>query len=284
MDINLLRTFLEVARLKHFGKAADSLFLTQSAVSARIKQLETALRQELFIRKHNDLQLTSAGQRLAVSADSIVREWERTKGELALVSDAQSAVLLRIGYAPDCWELGLRHWWLNDGARDAEHSYQLQLQSPAQLGPSLLSGSIDLALLFDPLLQSGLESMKVADVDLILVASKAATLESLGSMRYLSVEWGTAFAEFARQEVGPPPTVASFTVANNALDDLLNLGGACYLPETMANAPLKQGLLHEVRNAPRFPRAMYLNFRRSHPRLESIQSLAPRLSQSFSNP
>ncbi|WP_082880488.1 MULTISPECIES: LysR family transcriptional regulator [unclassified Oleiphilus] len=39
MDIELLRTFLEVKNTRHFGKAAENLYLTQAAVSARIKQL-----------------------------------------------------------------------------------------------------------------------------------------------------------------------------------------------------------------------------------------------------
>ncbi len=39
MDIELLRTFLEVVRTRHFGKAAAELCVTQSAVSARIRQL-----------------------------------------------------------------------------------------------------------------------------------------------------------------------------------------------------------------------------------------------------
>ena len=40
MDIEILKTFLEVARVRHFGKASESLFITQSAVSARIRLLE----------------------------------------------------------------------------------------------------------------------------------------------------------------------------------------------------------------------------------------------------
>lgn len=37
MDIHLLRTFIEVHRQRNFGEAAKSLFVTQAAVSARIK-------------------------------------------------------------------------------------------------------------------------------------------------------------------------------------------------------------------------------------------------------
>ncbi len=39
MDTDLLKTFLEVSKTRHFGKAANNLFVTQAAVSARIKHL-----------------------------------------------------------------------------------------------------------------------------------------------------------------------------------------------------------------------------------------------------
>ena len=50
MDTQLLRTFLEVARTRHFGRAAAALYLTQSAVSARIRQLEEAVGAPLLER------------------------------------------------------------------------------------------------------------------------------------------------------------------------------------------------------------------------------------------
>lgn len=43
MDVGLLKAFLEVHRSKHFGHAAKNLFISQSAISARIKQLEDEL-------------------------------------------------------------------------------------------------------------------------------------------------------------------------------------------------------------------------------------------------
>ena len=77
MNINLLKTFLEVARLGHFGKAADRVCLTQAAVSARIKQIEDKLGVTLFTRKRNDIQLTAEGRRLAVAAEKTDRNGGR---------------------------------------------------------------------------------------------------------------------------------------------------------------------------------------------------------------
>ncbi|MBF7075038.1 LysR family transcriptional regulator [Glaciecola sp. MH2013] len=64
MDVRFLTTFLEVAETRHFGRAADNLFLTQSAVSARIKLLEEYFNTVLFIRHRNSIQITPAGEKL----------------------------------------------------------------------------------------------------------------------------------------------------------------------------------------------------------------------------
>ena len=84
MDIQLLRTFLELDRTRHFGKAAESLFVTQSAVSARIRLLEETLGVPLFIRRRNELQLTGAGERLKRHAETIVSAWQRALTDAAL--------------------------------------------------------------------------------------------------------------------------------------------------------------------------------------------------------
>ncbi|MGL5048089.1 MAG: LysR family transcriptional regulator, partial [Shewanella sp.] len=58
MDTDLLKTFLEVSRTRHFGKAAENLYLTRSAVSFRVKQLESILGVALFERQRNNIQPT----------------------------------------------------------------------------------------------------------------------------------------------------------------------------------------------------------------------------------
>ena len=65
MDTELLKTFLEVSRTRHFGRAAEALYLTQSAVSFRIRQLENQLGVNLFTRHRNNIRLTPAGEKTA---------------------------------------------------------------------------------------------------------------------------------------------------------------------------------------------------------------------------
>src|SRR4051812_14919839 len=59
--LDLLRTFEAAARHLSFTVAAGELFLTQSAVSRQIQQVESSLGVQLFERKHRALELTEAG-------------------------------------------------------------------------------------------------------------------------------------------------------------------------------------------------------------------------------
>lgn len=57
-SLNMLRLFEETCRSLSFSKAADALFITQSAASRQMKQLEAFLGRDLFIRSHSGLMLT----------------------------------------------------------------------------------------------------------------------------------------------------------------------------------------------------------------------------------
>jgi DNA-binding transcriptional LysR family regulator len=76
MDIDLLKTFLTVARLKSFTLAAKELQLTQPALSKRIKRLEVMVDSQLFDRVGNHVVVTEAGQLLQQQAPQIISDIE----------------------------------------------------------------------------------------------------------------------------------------------------------------------------------------------------------------
>src|SRR4026208_1743737 len=70
--LDLLVGFEAAARPLSFTKAGEELFLTQSAVSRQIKELEDQLGVELFQRRHRALALTDAGQSFYASAAQVL--------------------------------------------------------------------------------------------------------------------------------------------------------------------------------------------------------------------
>jgi len=66
-----LQVFHTVARLLSFTKAAESLHMTQPAVTFQVRQLEEYFNTRLFDRTHNRISLTEAGERVYLYADKI---------------------------------------------------------------------------------------------------------------------------------------------------------------------------------------------------------------------
>lgn len=85
MDIRLesYRVFSEVAKSLNFSKAAQNLFMTQSAVSQSIKNLETALDTKLFVRSSKGVRLTTEGETLL----------QYTSAALGLIESGETALL-----------------------------------------------------------------------------------------------------------------------------------------------------------------------------------------------
>src|SRR5205085_7994594 len=71
-SLDLLAGFEAAARHLSFTKAGDELFLTQSAVSRQIKELEDQLGVPLFHRRHRALVLTEAGQQFYAAAVQVL--------------------------------------------------------------------------------------------------------------------------------------------------------------------------------------------------------------------
>ena len=73
MDIQALTAFIAVAEHRSFSLAAEQLFLTQPAISKRIKSLEEQLNSPLFDRHNRSLSLTDTGLSLLPKAKEIVQ-------------------------------------------------------------------------------------------------------------------------------------------------------------------------------------------------------------------
>lgn len=90
IPLNSLRVFEAAARLGSYTRAAESLGMTQAGVSWQIRSLETRLEQTLFQRAGREMQLTSAGERLAVATGEAMAA---LRGALEDITEGEEAVL-----------------------------------------------------------------------------------------------------------------------------------------------------------------------------------------------
>lgn len=273
MDIALLKTFLEVVKKRHFGKAAEILCITQSAVSARIKLLESQLGLQLLVRQRKDLQLTPAGHRLLRHAEAIVRSWERARQEIALAPDFSST--LAIGLAQDLWNILLRDWVVEMRKDQPAIALRIETHPGETLVHRLTSHLLDLAFMFEPPLMPGLETEQVLEVPLVLVASRAGLrVDEAMTEEYLLVDWGSTFALRHAELFADLPTPAIKVNAGVlALDLLLKIGGSAYLSQRMVQMQIEQGRLFLVEDAPVISRFAYAVYSPHSQRLESVRKV-----------
>jgi len=93
MDLKWLEDFVTLARLGHFSKAAAQRYVTQPALSRRIRSLEVWLGTVLFDRTTNPVELTEAGKTFLPHALSIIAETESVKHDIRMLhGGADSAI------------------------------------------------------------------------------------------------------------------------------------------------------------------------------------------------
>lgn len=226
MDTELLKTFLEVSRTRHFGRAAESLYLTQSAVSFRIRQLENQLGANLFTRHRNNIRLTPAGERLLPYAENLMNTWQIAKKEV--VRSLQHTEL-SIGATASLWEAYLTPW--------LQSLYQqheaLQLEARVALRQSLVKQlherQLDLLITTEPPKMDELASQLLGNFSLRLFSSSLRNSES--PMPYIKLEWGADFhPQENRLQDGEAMPVLTTTSAHLTRQLLETTGGCAFLP------------------------------------------------------
>lgn len=258
METELLRTFMEVERVRHFGKAAENLYLTQSAVSARIRQLEMQLGVPLFSRYRNNIQLTPAGERLRTHAAGILKAWDRARQEVAL--NQQQAMQLAIGAPPNIWGSLLHEKISHIFSSHPGIAVRAEAVTADVIPRRLLERTLDLAVLFDPPKVDEIQREKLATINLVMVASPSAGIPQDITMidAWVMIDWGTRYGiDISRLLPGLPAPVLQTNDMRLALDFLLGFHGQAYLPEVVAAPYIERGQLQQVPFAPLMPRDIF---------------------------
>jgi len=272
MDIELLKTFLEVQSTRHFGRAAENLYLTQATVSARIKQLEGLLGTSLFTRYRNNLQLTTAGERLTDHADAILIAWERARSDVGLTKN--QAQVLSIGGTSGLWDLILQDSLSSIHQKFPRVALRAESHGQDVLIRRLMERTLDLGLVYEPAKISELVSETVAQSELVLVSSNnSQDLDSAVNSQYVSVDWGTAFEmNYSQFYKNTSPPILHTSLAKIALGFILDHGGSAYLPLRMVGDLLGEQLF-QVDLAPVFSRPIYACYHSENRNTDLIQQV-----------
>lgn len=250
MDTELLKTFLEVSRTRHFGRAAEALYLTQSAVSFRIRQLENQLGVNLFTRHRNNIRLTVAGEKLLPYAEMLMNTWQAARKEVAQTSQHNE---FSIGASASLWECMLNQWIGRLYPVHKTLQFEARISQRQSLVKQLHERQLDLLITTEAPKMDEFSSQLLGNFTLALYS--AAPEQVKADLHYLRLEWGP---DFQQHEAGliaaddiPILTTSS---AELARQQLLPLTGYTWLPVEWAKS---KGGLHAVRDGGTLVRPLY---------------------------
>ena len=169
IDFKALETFIWVANLKSFRRAAERLNTTQPAVSMRIAQLEDFLGIRLLERDRRLVAATPKGQELLVHAERLIRmraEMIESVGDRVAVRGT-----VRLGVSES-----IVHTWLPALIERVNAAYpNLELEIEVDISPSLhervVAKDLNLAFLVGPAHNPNVHSRPLCTFALAFVAS-----------------------------------------------------------------------------------------------------------------
>ena len=188
MDTELARTFLTVVAAGNFIGAAERLHLTQSAVSARMQNLEAQLGSKLFVRNKAGATLTAAGRQFQRHALILVRTVEQARQDVGVPRGFTG--VLTVGGRFGLWEELLSHWLPRMLAAVPDVGIRAEIGFEADLMQGLVDGRLDLAVMYTPQSRPGLRLEAVLEERLVLATTGS---EDVADAGYLYVDWGPEF-------------------------------------------------------------------------------------------
>ncbi|NNJ16225.1 LysR family transcriptional regulator [Pseudomonas putida CSV86] len=255
MDIELARTFLEIVRSGSLVAAAERLHVTQTAISARVQKLEQQLDSQLFIRSRTGASLTPNGEAFVPYAKQLLHTWEAARRDLPLTDN--SLQVLRIGGEVSLCNPLMLDWVGVLHERMPHHAIRSEVGASDSLLDKLEAGTLDAALVYQPIYSPGLQVEQLLEEKLIRIQLKRKPEP------YVYIDWGDAFRRL-HDEALPDCTRPdiSFNLGPLALQFILEHGGSGYFRTRVVQSYLDRGVLERVPQAPEFPYPTWLVYPR----------------------
>jgi len=197
-----LQVFFAVAKHGSFTRAADSLFMTQPAVTFQIKQLEEHFNCRLFERQHQKIALTDAGQLVFGFAEKILALSDEMEGRVAELT-GQMGGTLDIGASTTLGEFILPAVLSKFNELYPQVHLRMVVGNSEQIQTSVTEGALDLGLVDNAVSMKSITAESVGTDTLAAVCAKgyplaelaAVKAEELAEYEYVSREPGSGTRE-----------------------------------------------------------------------------------------
>lgn len=225
-----LSVFYSVARLLSFTKAAESLHMTQPAVTFQVRQLEEHFNTRLFDRTHNRISLTEAGKRVSEYAERIFQLYSELENSVRELTGDISGVLI-LGASTTIAEYMLPALLGDFKAKYPEVNLRLKVSNSEGIVSMVEQNIIDLGIVEAPVSNKNL-AVAVCRTDRLVVItppghplSKADTvpLTAIADYPYICREEGSGTREVildCLREAGVEPSQLNIIMELGSLEAL----------------------------------------------------------------
>ena len=194
LDLHYLEIFYEVAKAKSFTKAAEKLYINQSAVSIQVKKFEDILKVKLFDRSSKKIKLTYIGETLYKMAEDIFEKVKRAEKEIARVIEIDRA-RIAVGASSIIAEPLLPTLMKDFSATHQEIEYNLTISNKNHLLKLLKEGELDIIII---------DSEHITDPNLEIISIEKGPYVFVSSKQYANIE-----------EAETAPLITRSTIPNN---------------------------------------------------------------------
>jgi DNA-binding transcriptional LysR family regulator len=167
VNLRFVEAFYWVVSLKSVSRAAEKLFITQSAMSSRIAALEEELGVLLLDRRERQFRLTVAGARFFTYAQRLLDLQREVKAELG--GGTARAVSLRIGAIESVLHSWLIEWVRHMRAANPAFELELTVETTPVLVEQVKRGALDLAIAALPSAGEGLRTRALPPMEMVFV-------------------------------------------------------------------------------------------------------------------
>tara|TARA_R110002072_G_scaffold178580_2_gene334629 strand:- start:13117 stop:13944 length:828 start_codon:yes stop_codon:yes gene_type:complete len=270
MDDELLKTFLEIHKTRHFGQAAENLFITQSAVSARMRQLEQEMGVQLFTRERNNIRPTTAGEKLVKYAEDILNTWSRVKTNI--VVEDENKIPLTIGAVSSLWDIYLNRWLIKITNINKNIVLNCQVLGADSIHQKINNNTLDFGFTYTVPQETTVTVIKTLPIKFIMVSSdENLNVKNAVRKNYIYVDWGVSFAEVHRQYFQDIPTpLMRIEAGRMAKRFIKSKSGTAYLPEAIVKRDIENKILFKVKDAPEIHHKAYIIYSNSNERIKPI--------------
>lgn|GEM_PF-1686910 len=236
MDLEEIKTFLAVARLKNFTWAADELHVTQSTVTSRIKNLERFYGQHLFLRTNKKVDLSPFGKEILPLFEQQLKLIEDSKKIARRFQSERKRI--RFGITYSLWDSRFTDWVDRLAGTDENLRFSFHADHSHIIVDDVLGGRIDIGLVYHGPEDAEIKKETFGEDTFFLYCARNFQIKrklgpgDLNALPLIYLNWGRTFEHWFRQEFGEEYVPFVEVGHSQALLEFVRNGkGLAFIPE-----------------------------------------------------